>query len=123
MIKIPDTLQEVFDRVSKHLLKQKVKSVIKGQIKDTCLYRSPDGLKCAAGILIPDEEYTKEMDVHGDWLILVENELVENKFADEIAVLQEIHDYGVSGEDNTCYDDWKNKLTEFAQNNDLICNF
>lgn len=123
MIKIPDTLQQVFDIISQHLLKQRVKSVVNTPMKNICQYRTPNGLKCAAGALIPDEEYTKEMDVHGDWLILVENELVENKFADDITELQEIHDYGVLGEDNTCYNDWKNKLTEFAQNNDLICNF
>lgn len=124
MIKIPDTFQEVFDIVSKHLLKQKVKSAAKiHPVKNMCKYRGPNGLKCAAGILIPDEEYTQDMDVHGDWLILVRKELVENKFGDEITDLQEIHDFGVLGEDNTCYDDWKNKLTKFAQDNDLICNF
>ena len=123
MIKLPDTLQEIFDIVSKHLLTQKVKSVVHIPMKNICQYRTPSGLKCAAGILIPDEEYTQEMDVHGDWLILVREELVEPKFAHEITDLQEIHDFGILGEDNSCYDDWKHKLTKFAQDNNLICNF
>lgn len=47
------SLQDVFDEVALHLLRQGQKSASEG----ICYYRGPDGLKCAAGFLIPDELY------------------------------------------------------------------
>jgi hypothetical protein len=54
------TNQEVFDKVAIHLLTQNKKSIhpkSSGNI-GTCLYRGPDGLKCAVGAMIPDELYS-----------------------------------------------------------------
>ena len=54
-------LQEIFDKVATHLLTQNKKAqspVVPGeQIKPKCLYRAPDGSKCAVGCLIPDDLY------------------------------------------------------------------
>ena len=50
--------QEVFNKVAAHLLAQG-KPALKGE---DCVYRSKDGLKCAIGCLIPDENYTPEME-------------------------------------------------------------
>lgn len=47
------TNQEAFDKAALHLLRQGCKS----ENVDTCLYRGPNGTKCAVGALIPDEEY------------------------------------------------------------------
>ncbi len=52
------TNQEAFDYVAKALIAQGKKSV-NGR---SCVYRSPDGCKCAAGHLITDEEYRPEFD-------------------------------------------------------------
>jgi hypothetical protein len=52
------TPQEIFDTVAVHLMTQGKKSQGAGE----CLYRGPDGLKCAAGVLIPDEDYTPKME-------------------------------------------------------------
>jgi len=49
----PITKQETFDIVFKHLKQQGCKSLNGGR----CLYRGPNGLKCAAGVLIPDDKY------------------------------------------------------------------
>lgn len=51
--------QEIYDKVAVHLLTQNAKSMT-GR-KDNhgnliCAYRSPEGLSCAAGCLITDEE-------------------------------------------------------------------
>jgi hypothetical protein len=55
--KIP--LQQTFDIVVKHLLEQgKRASLDDGE----CVYRTPAGLKCAAGCLIPDELYDPGME-------------------------------------------------------------
>jgi hypothetical protein len=49
--------QEVFDKVSTHLLTQMKQSSAGEDDGFMCLYRSLDGLKCAIGCLIPDEFY------------------------------------------------------------------
>lgn len=58
------TEQELFDTVAKHLLTQNKKSGlvnVRGNVEE-CLYRGPDGLKCAIGVLIPDEKYTTDLE-------------------------------------------------------------
>lgn len=60
--------QQIFDTVARHLLTQRRKSQ---DAMGNCLYRGPDGMKCAAGILIPDEEYSPELETK-----YVENPLV-----------------------------------------------
>lgn len=52
------TRQEIFDIVSAHLLTQNEKSVVVAHNGvSQCKYRGPRGLKCAIGVLIPDEKY------------------------------------------------------------------
>jgi len=55
------TNQEIFDKVSKHLLEQGEKAAISGH----CMYRMPGGKKCAAGCLIPDELYDPIIEGNG----------------------------------------------------------
>lgn len=58
--------QEIFDKVTVHLLTQKKKAqrvnnlslfVSVNPESPICTYRSPEGLRCAIGCLIPDELY------------------------------------------------------------------
>jgi len=49
------TNQELFTRVKAHLLKQNEQAL--NEDGTSCLYRSPKGLSCAIGCLIPDEKY------------------------------------------------------------------
>lgn len=51
------TEQQIFDKVATHLLTQGKRSATYCDDTYRCLYRGPDGLKCAAGCLIPDELY------------------------------------------------------------------
>ena len=53
------TEQELFNKVFTHLLTQKEQSM---DSKGLCLYRGPKGLKCAIGVLIPDNEYKKTVE-------------------------------------------------------------
>ena len=55
------TQQETFNTVVNALRKQGCKS---SQVNepDNCLYHGPSGLKCAAGHLIPDEEYNENFE-------------------------------------------------------------
>lgn len=95
------TQQQVFDQVAAHLLHQNAKSIKDGKANN-CVYRGDNGLKCAAGCLISDDEYKPEMDKAApehapnsgsSWPSLVARELVpcteHNQF---ITILQELHD-------------------------------
>lgn len=56
------TLQEIFDRVAEHLLRQNAKA----QSADGyCRYRAADGRMRAVGVLIPDELYYEELEGQG----------------------------------------------------------
>lgn len=98
------TEQEVFNRVAVHLLSQKKRS----EDKFGCLYRSPEGLKCAIGCLIPDEKYSPSMErnlVDRLDLSLIGLSDIDLWFLES---LQSIHDQ---------YDPthWLNELSYFAQ--------
>ena len=81
------TAEEVFTQVRDHLLKQGEKSYGSGG----CLYRS-NGLRCAAGCLIADDEYQpKEMEGE-DWEGLVVKGLAPMAHCELISRLQWIHD-------------------------------
>ena len=51
--------QETFNRVIGGLLKQGCQSK---DVYDQCMYRTADGRKCAAGMLIPDADYSPELE-------------------------------------------------------------
>lgn len=104
MIKLPKRAQTVFNKVAIHLLKQKKKS----QFGATCLYRSRGGLKCAAGCLIPDEQYHLVKILEGyPWNSLVRHKIVSSSHYNLISSLQQIHDT----EDLS---DWKRSLYKIA---------
>lgn len=82
------TEQEVFDQVAEHLLKQNAQS--KHDLG--CAYRGNNGLKCAAGCLIADDEYSEKFENRG-WAVLVRN--IPNfpkRHSGLIQGLQAIHD-------------------------------
>jgi hypothetical protein len=66
---LPTDLQEIFDIVAEHLMKQGMPAV-RDDVPDwrkpsgasPCAYRSPDGLRCAVGVFIPDELYTPDLE-------------------------------------------------------------
>lgn len=51
---IPAEIQSIIDQMATHLSDQKAPSVSSGNHYQ-CLYRSPEGLKCAIGALLSDE--------------------------------------------------------------------
>lgn len=109
------TEQEVFDHVSKHLLSQGCESVKHEEdekyIRTYCLYRGPNGTKCAAGCLIDDTEYKVEME-NLPWQTLCERRIVPFSHQELIVDLQEIHDKYTP-------DEWSEKLKKLAKNYSL----
>ncbi len=99
------TTQEVFDQVSQHLLTQKQRSVSRSET--LCSYRGDDGLKCAAGCLIDDKEYSPSMEGL-PWISLVRYGFANGSHLLLIEDLQNIHD-GFQPEE------WKQKLIDVAR--------
>ena len=84
----PETIarrQEIFNKVFLHLKNQGARSVDPACTRiyfPQCLYRNPNGLKCAIGVLIPDDKY--------------EDRFEYGYYADNPIILQAA---GLSGED------------------------
>ena len=84
------TGQEVFDFVVENLRKQGCKS----ETNSGCAYRGDNGLKCAAGFLITDEEYHPDMEDMGiddASSVIVLPPIVENHIH-LVGALQVVHD-------------------------------
>jgi hypothetical protein len=92
MHKLPSA-QEVFDIVVNHLFTQGRPAYDGVQ---NCMYRAPDGLRCAVGVLIPGDLYDKEFE--GDTADCVIQKLFDKELADWrehkrlLLALQEVHD-------------------------------
>lgn len=82
------TEQQVFDQVAEHLLTQRR---ISADENEDCQYRSDEGLRCAAGCLIADDEY--QYKIEGEkWYALANRGLVPFNHCNLIMDLQRIHD-------------------------------
>ena len=118
------THQEIFDTVAHHLLTQNAKSEIPyPNLKDMtlCRYRGDKGLKCAIGVLIPDELYKEEYENQTVSVLLLELhfpfhqigiDISDSRTAVLLSRLQVVHDaYEV--------DVWSTQLLEIAQDYNL----
>jgi hypothetical protein len=61
------TNEQAFKTMARHMLAQGKRSVAVGRDSfgvehESCRYRGPDGLKCAVGAIIPDEEYRESLE-------------------------------------------------------------
>ncbi len=104
--------QEVFDTSAEHLLTQMKKSIVK--IVDgfnRCVYRSPEGLKCAAGPFIPDSVYNDSFE-QTPWHVLVNKDMVPDTHSCLIERLQRIHD-------NFKPEEWLKLLESLAERHSL----
>ena len=97
------TEQEVFDQIARHLLQQGKRS----EEEKLCRYREGN-LKCAAGCLIGDDEYSEQMEGN-KWTTLVYDGKVPAKHKKLILTLQLMHDSKNPQE-------WKECLDELAEN-------
>ena len=104
-LKFPDrpevwTKQNMFDHVVTCLSIQKRRSMMEGG--DVCAYRSKDGLRCAAGHCIPDEDYEEYWDFDFGWSIdrvVSECASLDDSLRLLMSGLQECHDDSRTVED------------------------
>jgi len=82
------TTEEVFEYIKHHLLTQMKKCV---NDRGLCLYRNEQGLKCAAGCLIPDDLYNPDLE-HERWSALVRQQFAPADHKQLIQRMQYMHD-------------------------------
>jgi hypothetical protein len=101
------TMQKLFNRIVRHLLKQNAQAMLHG----SCMYRAPDGKRCAVGGVLPNRLYKPNMERKSyDFLVQSFPEVgehfgVENK--DLLSACQRVHDDNLP-----CY--WLDKLAAVA---------
>lgn len=109
------SLQYIFDVVSQHLLAQDDRSYSTAA-PFGCAYRGSGGLKCAAGFLIPDDEYHHDMEGSNVWQVPFFTRNFSREQMTLIGKLQVIHD-------KIPPDMWSEKFTELAINFGLQFNY
>ncbi len=98
------TNQEAFNRVVLHLANQRAKAV---GTDGYCRYRTSNGLRCAVGALIPDEEY--RIDFEGLPVEEIDVPVFKGLDLQLLSELQLIHDEYAT-------DAWPEKLASVARN-------
>ena len=90
------TKQETFDIVAKGLLTQGCKSQIDGDgHRSICVYQDGHGHKCAAGFLIPEDQYHPELEgTSMEYSVPLEDLLCHELGHDKdlVIALQRLHD-------------------------------
>jgi hypothetical protein len=88
--------QDAFNTVCEHLMKQGEKARDSGNTDwNNCVYRAPDGKKCAVGCLIPDDKYSDMMEGLSAWDLIGQYPWFCQEFGsmgDMLRDLQAIHD-------------------------------
>lgn len=103
------TLQEVFDYGVTCLMRQGAKSY---DNFDGCMYRGPQGRKCAVGFFISDEEYRADMEKKGVSLVLPtfpRAEKLPKTYVNLLSDMQAIHDNVEVHNWRDAFDDLANK--------------
>jgi len=103
------TTEEVFEYIKHHLLTQMKRCV---DDKGDCLYRNKQGLKCAAGCLIADDEYIPEIE-NKSWYSLVVEKFAPEDHMELIQEMQRIHD-------DTPVSDWELVLNKVGGRLDVF---
>lgn len=112
------TLQEAFDKVAMHLLKQGRPAK---KSDGDCVYRAADGAMCAVGCLIPDGMYDQRMEGRTVSSIMYDDEFgLASYFKTKesralvplLSALQRVHD-------SYRPEAWRNELANIAKRYDL----
>ena len=103
--------QETFNIVARHLLEQGAVSMRAG--RDMCGYRGSGGMKCAAGILIPDDRSRDGLEGfsadEGEVAKILEELGHDTQLVRD---LQEVHDFGNPSQ-------WRIRLAEVGERHHL----
>jgi hypothetical protein len=117
----PKSNQDAYDKVLKAIRKQKyIRS--NDNSNGVCVYRGPDGLRCAAGHLIPNSLYYKGMEGKRVGKLMASYPEIAKYFknvdGDLLGDLQMAHDIRLSSEGNSL--GWETKMKEIAKDYNLV---
>lgn len=101
------TNQEIFDKVAKHLITQSAKSI--NHPDWFCRYRADNGLKCAVGCLIKDEDYRS--DIEGQSICQISKVFTNIDIDESIELLRSLQHC----HDSFYVTNWKQKLIEIGK--------
>lgn len=110
------TLQQIFDVVALHLLTQNAKSL--DESGKQCMYRGEAGRKCAAGVLIPDDKYSFNLEAKSVSAAVVRAALGLSEYEiPELLLIQKLQNL----HDNSTIEpeEWPERLTELAYEQSL----
>jgi hypothetical protein len=103
------------DKIEQHLIQQKAKSGIQeydsagNKTVFRCYYRGPNCTMCAAGCLIPDEEYTPDIETQGVWVKGISKLFPSDISNRELYYWQTYHDEFANVDGiHYSYEDWIN---------------
>jgi hypothetical protein len=113
--------QDAYNKVLKSIRKQKyIQS--SDDSKGICAYRSPNGLRCAAGHLLPNSLYRKEMEgkniasLRGSYPKIAE--YFKNVDSYLLSDLQRAHDFSLGCKGNSLI--WETKMKQIAFDCNLV---
>ena len=117
--------QHTFDVIAAHLLIQgqpstgiTISQSGSGKVSIGCAYRGDNGMRCAVGFCISNENYHAEMEGKSAHAEIVRNAIGPEYCNDKefLGELQSIHDNPLS---NDSYCTWADELRDFAENHQL----
>lgn len=112
------TQQEIFDTVVRALGKQGKPALDE---RGKCLYRAPDGSKCAAGHLIPDDVYKRSMEFQTIRKVIADTPELKHLAPNSniLMDLQSAHDSGFNRGGITDADEFVRRVRVLADKNHL----
>lgn len=110
------TKQETFDFVVQHLYRQ-------GRPADDgyyCAYRTKDGLKCAAGCLIPDDMYSRRLEMRTVHQLILEGHTVPEEFSKHYHMVKELQSIHDCWDSNHPFESIVSRLSEAAIDHNVV---
>lgn len=117
--------QTAFDTALNGIRAQGKPSLSADPVDNYCLYRAPDGSKCAIGHLIPDDKYSPDMEMGGIYQRIHEIcpiigvETADWRTIDFLSELQKAHDRGRNAPHDQFLPGFEERMVELANNYDL----
>lgn len=114
--------QEIFDTVVNHLRQQGKRAY--NDSEQMCMYRGPDGTKCAAGVFITDEEYRPDLEGKTITALITSGPFSDKYYLPKLAALIGEHQELVSAlqsvHDQVAVEHWEDQLREVADQFRLV---
>lgn len=116
------SIQQIFNNAWEHFVVQRQSPSIDTEIAwRRCLYRGPNGTKCAIGVSIPDSLYNPNLEGKSGLQALAEIGITVNGSLEALRRLQNRHDY--CAQDRSCdfHKTFEAAMRNIAQDYRLQC--